>query len=48
MTKHKHMLTYINAPPLSVQEAGIPVTGSVVDKIFEFMDTNGDGTIDLG
>ncbi|KAK3759584.1 hypothetical protein RRG08_020951, partial [Elysia crispata] len=29
-------------------ESGIPVTGSVVDKIFEFMDTNGDGTIDLG
>ncbi|CAL1535876.1 unnamed protein product [Lymnaea stagnalis] len=28
-------------------EAGLPVTGSVVDKIMEFMDTNDDGTIDL-
>ncbi|KAH9499563.1 hypothetical protein Btru_078124 [Bulinus truncatus] len=28
-------------------EAGLPVTGSVVDKIMDFMDTNDDGTIDL-
>ncbi|XP_059152609.1 leucine-rich repeat-containing protein 74B-like [Physella acuta] len=28
-------------------EAGLPVTGSVIDKIMEFMDTNDDGIIDL-
>ncbi|PVD34390.1 hypothetical protein C0Q70_05662 [Pomacea canaliculata] len=32
---------------LLFQEAGIPVTGSVIDKIISFMDTNGDGTIDI-
>ena len=30
-----------------VQEAGIPVTGSVIDAIVGFMDTDGDGMIDL-
>ncbi|CAG5135577.1 unnamed protein product, partial [Candidula unifasciata] len=29
------------------QESGIPVTGSVIDKIMKFMDTNGDGKIDI-
>nr|KAG5706331.1 hypothetical protein BaRGS_026113 [Batillaria attramentaria] len=29
-------------------EAGIPVTRSVIDKIVEFMDTDGDGSIDIG
>ncbi|XP_041359295.1 uncharacterized protein LOC121375747 isoform X2 [Gigantopelta aegis] len=32
---------------LLFKEAGIPVTVSVIDKIMEFMDTNGDGTIDM-
>ncbi|XP_070198567.1 leucine-rich repeat-containing protein 74A-like [Littorina saxatilis] len=33
---------------LLFQEAGIPVTRSVIDAIVEFMDADGDGTIDLG
>ncbi|XP_046354104.2 leucine-rich repeat-containing protein 74B-like [Haliotis rufescens] len=32
---------------LLFKEAGLPCTVSVVDKIMRFMDTNGDGTIDL-